>query len=319
MDFENLWVIKYRPDNLKDILLPSNVREFFENIEKNPTKTIPHIMLYGPPGGGKTSLGKIIINSLLKCENLYINASDQNGIETVRGIIMNFVQTKSFDGLMKVILLDEFDGFSSHSGGGSSAQQSLRNIMEEYATTTRFILTCNYPQKVIDPIKSRVQSFFIQPELKQFTQRCIEILKSEKIIFTADSKTAFFEIINGTYPDLRLCLNELQKHSVTGTFKQTIALDKEVEKIASICWQMIIEKQDDNLIRKYIIENEKFFKNDYQVLLKALFEVIYKNDMDNKKKRQLLLTIAEGMYLNTQVFDKEINFFALTLKLSGIL
>jgi DNA polymerase III delta prime subunit len=316
MDFQDLWVEKWRPKKSKDILLSKELREFIDNIEKSEIKNIPHLMLYGPPGCGKTTIAKVIVNDILQVEHLYINASDQNGIETVRGIITNFIQTKSFDGTRKVVLLDEFDGFSSHSGGGSSAQQSLRNMMEEYSNNVRFILTCNYVQKVIEPIWSRVQSFYVQPELIDFQKRCLEILKAENVQVPAESKVAFFDLIKDTYPDLRKCLNELQKCSTTGVFKMTATSEKHIQQIITDYWSRILSKQPYNEIRKYIIDNEKMFKGDYNVLLKVLFEFVYQVDgLTELQKKKTMLIISEAMYLNNIVMDKEINFFAMTLKI----
>jgi DNA polymerase III delta prime subunit len=319
MDFQNLWAMRWRPETLKDILLSKEVREFFEVIEKSENPSIPHLMFYGPPGCGKTSLAFIVVKSILKADYLYINASDENGIETIRGKIKNYIETKSFDGKMKVVVLDEFDGMSSSGGAGSSAQQALRNILEEYADHVRFIFTCNYAQKVIEPIWSRVQAFYIQPDLKDFQRKCLEILKSEKIQVTPESRTSFFELVQDTYPDLRLCLNELQKSCVSGTFKMVETSDKNIKQIVIQYWQMVQSKRPYNEIRKYIIDNEKMFRGDYQILLKSLFEYVYDSGIASDLKGKIMLKISETMYYHVHVLDKEINYFAMTLKLLQII
>jgi len=316
MDFQDLWAIKWRPQGLQDILLSKDVRDFFETIEKTENPTIPHLMFYGPPGCGKTSLAFIIVKSILKADYLYINASDENGIETIRGKIKNYIETKSFDGKMKVVILDEFDGMSSSGGAGSSAQQALRNILEEYAEYVRFIFTCNYVQKVIEPIWSRVQAFYIQADIKDFTRKCLEILKSEKVQVASEHKAAFFELVHDTYPDLRLCLNELQKSSISGIFQPIVGAERNIQQIIEHYWKLVSTKQPYQEIRKYIIDNEKMFRGDYQVLLKSLFEYVYDSkEIASEAKGRIMLTISETMYYHVHVLDKEINYFAMTLKL----
>jgi replication factor C small subunit len=315
MDFQDLWVEKYRPRTLNDILLVKDIREFFENLAKAKVKTIPHLMFHGPAGGGKTSLAKILVEDVLKCEYLYLNGSEQNSIDTVRGVITNFIQTKSFDGGIKVVILDEADGLSSSGGGGSSAQQALRNIMEEYAKYSRFILTCNYGHKIIEPIWSRVQAFYICPDRKDYIQRCLTILKAENVTMMADKKQKFLDLVNDCYPDLRKAINELQKFSITNTFNPPDVLDVEVRTISKTCFDMLEKKTDMVSIRKYIIENEQKFKADYNVLLKNLFEDVYDSKLDLGKKRNILLKISEALYYNQIVLDKEINFFATCIKI----
>jgi len=318
MDFSELWVEKWRPKTLKDILLTKDIRDFFEHLEKQDEKSIPHLLLIGPAGTGKTTLAKIIVNDLMKCQYLYLNASDQNSIETVRGVITNFIQTKSIDGSMKVVLLDEVDGMSKASGTGSSAQQALRNIMEEYSAYCRFVLTANYAHMILEPIMSRVQTFYVCPDQKDFTIRCIEILKKENIVVPTENKKFLLKMIDGYYPDLRKCINEMQKFSFTGTFQPpSVNIDQEIIDIAGNCWKMLVEKTDIVEIRKYIIEKEKNFKADYQILLKKLFEEVYKSDIKIDLKKVILLYIGEALVNHPVVLDREINMFCCLIKISS--
>lgn len=317
MDFQELYVEKFRPPTLSDIILAPDVREFFESIAKQEVKSIPHLLFYGPPGGGKTSLAHIIVKDILKCEYLYINASDENGIDTVRGKITTFIETKSFDGGIKVVILDEVDGMSASGGSGSSAQKALRNMMEEYAPYARFILTCNYQQKVMEPIWSRCQPFYIIPPLKEFTARCLNILKLEKITVSSEYSVKLMELIQDCYPDLRRCLNEIQKFSVTNSFKVGINNSKDIGDIAKIVWLALLKKKDLCNIRKYTIENESKFKSDYDVLMKNVFELVYVHDIEQSLKQNILIIIAEAMRDNVIVLDKEINFFAMCIKISN--
>lgn len=317
-DFGDLWVERWRPKILEDILLSKETSDYFNEVKI--TKNIPHLLFFGNPGVGKTTLARIIVNDLLKCQYLYINASDENSVDIVRGKISNFVQTKSIDGNIKVVILDEMDGMGGIAGHGASAQQALRNILEEYSAYSRFILTCNYKYKVIEPIMSRVQTFYICPEQKDFLKRCLEILKSENIILLPEQRPALLKLIEGYYPDLRKCINELQKYSITGTFKTPEHnTDQEILNIAKSCLNMLKDKLDIISIRKYIIESEKNFKADYQILLKKLFEEFFNSDLDIAKKRLILIIISEGLYLHQMVLDKEINYFSTMIKIGNVI
>jgi len=319
MDFLDLWVDKYRPEKLSKLLLSDDVKAFFEHIEGQEEKTVPHLLFIGPQGTGKSTLAKIIVNDILNCQYLYINASEQNSIETVRGIITNFIQTKSIDGNMKVIILDEADGLSNHSGNGSSAQDALRNLIEEYSAYCRFIFTANYMHKISAPLLSRVQTFYITPPRKEFVIRCVEILKAESITVSAEMKPELIKLVNGYYPDLRKCINELQKYSITGTFKTPEHnTDQDVANIATTCFEMLLKK-DVLGVRKFIIEKEQEFLADYQILLKKLFDVVFNCDLSVDIKKNMLILVADGLYNHQIVLDKEINFFATCIKLGSLL
>ena len=203
LDFSNIWVEKYRPKKLDDFVISEENKSIITSfIQKNE---IPNLLFTGTPGIGKTSLAKILVNDILKCQYLYINASDENGIDTIRTKVTNFAQTKSIDGKIKVIILDETDGLSL------DGQRALRNTMEEYSKITRFILTANYKHKIITALQSRCQSIDLVPPLTLVAKRCLFILKAEKIDIVESDKIKVAQLVKSFYPDLRKCINELQK------------------------------------------------------------------------------------------------------------
>lgn len=316
MNFNELWVEKYRPKTLDDLILSKENREFFEIIAKSEDKNIPHMLFSSPPGAGKTSLAHIIVNDILKCQYLYLNASDQNSVDVVRGLITNFIQTKSIDGKIKVVILDEADTLTTIGTNGSSAQQALRNIMEEYQKYARFILTCNYPEKILEALVSRVQTFTFKPEISDYIKKCVTILKSEGIKIPEEERGKLKKLIHSCYPDFRRCINNLQKFSITGVLK--IENYDSFETFSNDIYQKIKSKVDIFEIRKYIIENEKSFNSDYINVLRNLFNTVYIDSIDEEKKKHMLLLIAEHMQNHVIVMDKEINFFVCLIKMDEV-
>lgn len=298
--FQNLLVEKYRPKTLTDIVLTEDERKYFECLKNK--EEIPNLLFAGNPGTGKTTLSKIIATDILDCQYLYINASDENGIDTIRSKVIGFASTKSLDGKLKIVLFDECDALTLDS------QKALRNVIEEYSHNTRFIFTCNYLFKIIPALQSRCQIFNLTPPLDGILNRVISILKNEGINVPDTEKQKLVELVRSGYPDLRRIINDIQKFSYTGTL---IVKENQAKGIANKVVEKIKAKVSPQELRKYVIEREQEFSGDYLQLLKEMFDVLYGTD-DNVNK---LLIVAEGMYKDAIVIDKEINWFSTCLKL----
>ena len=303
--FNNLWVEKYRPKTLNDLVLSESNRKYFESI----TDEIPNLLFVGTPGLGKTTLARILVEDVLKCQYLYINASDENGIDTIRSKVVGFSQTRSLDGKVKIVILDESDGITL------DGQRALRNTMEEYSNNTRFILTANYKHKIIPAIQSRTQFFDLNPPFDDVVKRIVDIVKQQGIKIEDDQKANFVNVIKQNYPDIRKIINAIQKASIKGVFNIDIALDSK-----EIVDRVNKEIQTGNVIglRKYLIENENEFQGDYHNLMKQYLNYIYDCNIDEGKKREYILILSDYMYKDVFVLDKEINAFACWNALSKI-
>ena len=303
--FDSLFTEKYRPKTLTDLVLSDSNRKYFDSI----TDEIPNLLFVGTPGIGKTTLARILVNDILECQYLYINASDENGIDTIRSKVVGFAQTKSLDGKVKVVLLDEADGITI------DGQRALRNTMEEYSSGTRFILTANYKHKIIPAIQSRTQFFDLNPPFDTVLKLIVGIIKQEGIKITEDQKSNFVNVVKQNYPDIRKIINSVQKATVKGIFEVNVGLDSKeiVERIHTE-----IQSKNTFGLRKYLIENENEFQGDYHNLMKQYLNYVYDSSLDDNKKRQYIVTISDHMYKDVFVLDKEINAFACWVNLEKV-
>ena len=305
-----LWVEKYRPIKLDDYIgndfIKDKVKLYLESGD------IPHLLLYGKAGTGKTTLAKLIVKNI-DCDHMYINASDERNIDLVRDKLKNFASSVGFSPL-KVVILDEADYLNPN-----SAQPALRNLMETFSKHCRFILTGNYVERIIDPIQSRCQSFqVIPPDRKQVAGRVYDILKEEDITF--DTKDIAM-LVNGGYPDIRRVINSCQRQSVSGELvidKQSSVLNDYKVKLL----EMLIERHKGNIEKKDSFMNIRKLLADSKVTdFNDAFRLLYDNVDEFAKGNvaAVILMLAQYQTSDVQVVDKEINFMACLIEILGVI
>lgn len=290
-----LWVEKYRPKTLDTYISSEQLKTAFSYYVK--TNDIPHLLLHGSAGGGKTTLAKIIANTIADGNYLYINASDENSVDTVRDKIKLFASTVGFGGL-KIVILDEAD-FTT-----PNFQAALRNVMETYSRNTRFILTCNYVEKIIEPLHSRCQKFnILPPSKKDVAILAANILNSENVKF--DNKT-LASVININFPDIRKTINTLQKLSITGTLEipEEIQTDQALNtKIIELLKKSSLKQLERfTEIRKLIADG---LVRDFNPIYRSIYDGI--DSFPEKTRFVILATIADAQYKDAFVVDHEIN------------
>jgi len=298
----SLWCEKFRPLTLDTFLGNAHVKsKIAQYIKEND---IPHILFFGPAGGGKTTASNMLAKSI-NCDSLYLNASDENSIDDVRNKIQGFAASVGFREL-KVLILDEFDGFTYQ------AQAALRNLMETYSRHTRFILTCNYVEKIILPIRSRCQEFELRPpSQKEIAIHLANILKNENIQSTPEDLSV---IVKSMYPDIRRIINTAQMQTVNGALRvdQRAMIDADYRlKILEILRDKSVKKSEAfKKIRQIIADDSISTFSDFY---KLLFD-----EVDSFAEGHIaasILIIAEGAYKETFVVDREIAFMAMIINL----
>ena len=299
-----LWVEKYRPNNLDTYIgnehLKDKVSVYLESGD------LPHLLLYGKAGTGKTTLAKILVKNI-ECDYLYINASDENNVDTVRNKVKNFASTMGFKDY-KIIILDECDYITPN------AQAALRNLMETFSKHCRFILTCNFVERIIDPIQSRCQSFqIIPPSKKEVAKHIHNILLKENVM--SDMKDLKVLIDSG-YPDIRRVINAAQRNVVKGKLKlDTTSIIQNDYKLKLL---KILKTQDKKTafkdIRQLLLDNKI---TDFADLFRLLYDEV--DDWGKGHVAECILIIARYELSDTQVVDKEINAMAMLIELLGVI
>ena len=288
----SLWVEKYRPSKLDDYVgnehLKSKVSGYIEN------EDVPHLLFFGKAGTGKTTLAKLIVSSI-ECDFMMINASDENNVETVRNKVKNFASSMGFK-KYKIIILDEFDYMTPQ------AQAILRNLMETFSRHCRFILTCNYIEKIIEPIQSRCQTFQITPPTKKDVAiQMSKILKSESVEF--DPKD-LVPIIDSSYPDIRKIINTCQLNSLKG--KLQVDVQNLLENDYKLKVLEVLKSNDDKRnkymkVRQAIIDSKA---TDFSDLYTVLYDKV--DEYAGANTSGVILLLGDGVAKSAIAIDKEI-------------
>ena len=295
-----LWVEKYRPTSIDACILPKSLKDSFSEFVKN--KHIPNLILSGGPGIGKTTVAKAMVEEI-GATWMMVNGSEESGIDVLRTKIKNFASTVSLEGGRKYIILDEADYLNPQ-----STQPALRGFMEEFHKNCGFILTCNYKNRLIEPLHSRcsVVDFIIakgdKPKLaSDFFNRVKMILSDENVKF---DRKVVAELLNKYFPDWRRILNELQRYSASGQIDAGILVNLSEVNINEL--MVALKKQEFTNVRKWIVNN---LDNDPVRIYRRIYDSLYDN-IDKSTIPHAVIILAEYSYKSAFVADQEINLLA---------
>ena len=294
-----LWVEKYRPQVLEDYVGNEVIKNKIADYIKE--SSIQNLLFYGVAGTGKTTLAKLITKNI-DCDLLYLKASDERGIDTIREKIQPFAASMGFNDI-KIVILDEADYLTPQ------AQATLRHTIEACSSTTRFILTCNYLERIISPLQSRCQTFEITPPSKQeVNYKCQNILTKEKILFYDNN---IDDVINTHYPDIRKIINTLQGSVVEGQIKIDDTSLKN-SQLGDKIIEALSKKTKLSIIRQILADSGA---REFDGLFKVLYDNVSKY---TNREGEAILIIAKYQYEYTFVLEKEICIAAMLNKLLDI-
>mgnify|MGYP003113272138 FL=1 len=295
-----LWVEKYRPVTIDDCILPSELKQTFQQFVDN--EEIPNLLLTGTAGVGKTTVAKAMLEQI-GCTYMMINGSEESGIDTLRTKIKNFASTVSMDGKRKYVILDEADYLNPQ-----STQPALRGFIEEFSRNCGFILTCNFRNRIIEPLHSRCSTveFRIPNEEKPklamgFMKRVQHILETENV---NSNEKVVADLINKFFPDWRRCLNELQRYSATGSIDAGILVnlsDTSIKELVSF-----IKDKDFKSCREWVVHN---LDNDPHRIYRRIYDSLSGNVPDSAIPHCVLI-LGDYSYKSAFVADQEINLLA---------
>lgn len=293
----SLWVEKYRPENISDLAIENNLKLFLENcIEKND---IPNILLHGTPGTGKNSIVNVLKNNL-NAILLTINASEERGIDTIREKVQSFARSASWGEKLKIVVLNEADGLNY------TAQDSLRELMETASKNCRFILTCNYINRISDAIRSRTNEFELSPSQLEIAERIVHILDSENINYT---KEFIILLIKNYSPDLRKMINECQKNSSIYPLLDENVFENFNNKYNTFFNKLFAEndiKKSAELIKKMIFTED-------------IYTALYNYIIQNLPNSDVIIAIADYSYKSKIILDKDLCFMSCLLTVKEIM
>ena len=295
-----LWVEKYRPQTILDCILPNELKSTFQQFVEN--EEIPNLLLTGTAGVGKTTVAKAMLEEI-GCTYMMINGSEESGIDTLRTKIKNFASTVSMDGKRKYVILDEADYLNPQ-----STQPALRGFIEEFSKNCGFILTCNFRNRIIEPLHSRCSTveFRIPNEQKpklatNFMKRVQDILEKENVSY---NEKEVADVIGKFFPDWRRCLNELQRYSATGSIDAGILVnlsDTSIKELVSF-----IKDKDFKSCREWVVHN---LDNDPHRIYRRIYDTLSGNVPDSAIPHCVLI-LGDYSYKSAFVADQEINLLA---------
>tara|TARA_Y100000768_G_scaffold373070_1_gene341338 strand:- start:21 stop:962 length:942 start_codon:yes stop_codon:yes gene_type:complete len=305
MNDKFLWVERYAPQTIDDCVLPTNLKKEFLAI-----KEMPNALFIGQAGVGKTTVARVLCNTL-NIDYMFMNASTERGIDEVRNKIDSFASTTSLMGGYKVLLLDEADNLTP------DAQKALRALIEQYQNNCRFVLTCNYPYKLIDPLRSRLQeySFSYTPNDKSiqnlFIKRLLEILSKEKVDLKREDVPVLQSLVRMYYPNWRRCIHELQRITTSGTIDPSLVSQLENNHISTLF--ELMKAKNFSKVREWVAENLSEGVAPQEVISQIYAEMT--NYATTASCAQMVLLLAQYQHWSVDVADQEVNTVAMTVEI----